>query len=499
MEQILKKYFGYETFRPLQKEIIEHVMTGRDSVVLMPTGGGKSLCFQLPALMSEGMAIVVSPLISLMKDQVDALSTNGIQANLINSSLTPNQIAAVMNQAQSGQLKMLYIAPERLATAGFLDFLHGLKISIMAVDEAHCISQWGHDFRPDYRNLSMLKREFPTTPIIALTATATQQVREDIVTQLDLHNHRTFISSFNRPNLRYEVLPKKESFAAIRALLNGYRDKSVIIYCFSRKDTETMVDNLQRYGFKAAAYHAGLNAKTREENQEAFIKDKVNIIVATIAFGMGIDKPDVRLVVHHSLPKSVEGYYQETGRAGRDGLPAECVLFYSYADKFKHEYFIMNIRDDDERQKSQDNLDEMIRYGSMRACRRKFLLSYFGETYPENKCGNCDICLGRSFDPKPPQQVFTTTPPPVFVVNPDDNSYDKALFEKLRQLRTQEAQRLHVPPYIVFGDKALVQMAADLPVTPDAFLEIYGVGQQKLLQFGPQFMAVIREHKNIKT
>ncbi|OGZ69162.1 MAG: hypothetical protein A3D35_03025, partial [Candidatus Staskawiczbacteria bacterium RIFCSPHIGHO2_02_FULL_34_9] len=492
MEQVLKKYFGYGAFRPLQKEVIQEVLAGRDCVVLMPTGGGKSLCFQLPSLMMEGTAIVISPLISLMKDQVDALLANGIAADLINSTLKPAEIAAVMEKVQQGALKILYIAPERLGVPGFQEFLQNLKINVIAIDEAHCISQWGHDFRPDYRNLSTLKQYFPTIPIIALTATATQEVREDIVTQLALDNPRLFVSSFNRPNLRYEVLAKKDSFNAIRELLDDYRNKSVIIYCFSRRDTETLVSQLCRHGFKALAYHAGLNAKTRKENQDKFIKDQANIMVATIAFGMGIDKPDVRLVIHHSLPKSIEGYYQETGRAGRDGLPSRCVLFFSYADKFKHEFFLTNMRDEDERRKVQDNLDQMIYYGNLRSCRRRFLLNYFDEKYQTENCNNCDICLKL---PDRKAEVFSFKLPPDLSVKLNDNSYDTVLFEKLRELRTQEAQKLHVPPYVVFGDKALVQMATDLPTTSNDFLEVYGVGQQKLAQFGDSFMKVIREHK----
>lgn len=493
MEHVLKKYFGYTAFRPLQKEIIQEVLAGRDCVVLMPTGGGKSLCFQLPSLMMEGTAIVISPLISLMKDQVDSLLANGISADLINSTLKPAEIATVMDKAQQGALKILYIAPERLGVPGFKEFLQNLKINVIAIDEAHCISQWGHDFRPDYRNLSTLKQYFSTVPVIALTATATQEVRKDIVDQLALDNPHLFVSSFNRPNLRYEVLAKKDSFTTIRELLDDYRNKSVIIYCFSRRDTETLVAQLCRYGFKALAYHAGLNAKTRKENQDKFIKDQANIMVATIAFGMGIDKPDVRLVIHHSLPKSVEGYYQETGRAGRDGLPSRCVLFFSYADKFKHEFFLTNMRDEDERRKVQDNLDKMLHYGDLHSCRRRFLLNYFNENYQNENCGNCDICLKLSTRHA---EIFSTKVPPAFSVKPDDNSYDTILFEKLRELRTQEAQRLHVPPYVVFGDKALVQMATDLPTTSNDFLEVYGVGQQKLAQFGNSFMKVIRDHKH---
>ena len=302
MESILKKYFGYEEFRPLQKEIIERVLIGKDCLVLMPTGGGKSLCFQLPALILHGVAIVISPLISLMKDQVDALNTNGITADFINSTLSQNEIASVMNKAKSGELKILYIAPERLSVLGFEDFLHTLKISLIAIDEAHCISQWGHDFRPDYRNLKILRNNFPLIPIIALTATATEKVREDIIKQLHLENSKVkvFISSFNRPNLSYEVLPKKDSLKSIIALLNNYKEESVIIYCFSRRDTEKLVDNLNKYGFKALPYHAGLDSKQRKENQERFIKDEVSIMVATIAFGMGIDKPELFITAYQN-------------------------------------------------------------------------------------------------------------------------------------------------------------------------------------------------------
>ena len=506
MEELLKKHFGFDAFRPLQKEIIERVLSGQDSVVLMPTGGGKSLCFQLPALILDGLAIVISPLISLMKDQVDSLQANGINADYINSSLKPLEIVEVMNRALSGSLKILYIAPERLSVAGFEDFMHSLRISVIAIDEAHCISQWGHDFRPDYRNLRVLRKNFPNIPIIALTATATEDVRDDIVKQLELQNHQMFISSFNRPNLSYEVLPKKDSFGSILTLIKESKKASTIIYCFSRSETENLVEKLQKKGFDAVAYHAGLNAKTRKENQEKFIKDQVSIIVATIAFGMGIDKPDVRLVVHHSLPKSIEGYYQETGRAGRDGLPARCVLFFSYADKFKQDYFINNIRDDDEREKAQENLSQVLHYGDLHSCRRKFLLNYFNEAFSTENCGNCDQCVEKQRPSIKNDSHFSS---PIFggikteevssdgdliFENDDSNEYDKILFDKLKALRTQEAQRLQVPPYVVFGDKTLIQMAKHMPKNSEEFLEIYGVATRKLEQFGEQFIQVIREY-----
>lgn len=493
MKNTLKKYFGYEEFRPLQKEIIERVLLGRDCVVLMPTGGGKSLCFQLPALMLDGMAIVISPLISLMKDQVDALRANGIAADLINSSLSRAEIASVMDKAKAGKLKILYMAPERFSVAGFEDFLHALPISLIAIDEAHCISEWGHDFRPEYRNLKLLRQKFPALPIIALTATATQNVRDDIIRQLNLKDHKIFISSFNRPNLSYEVLPKKDSFKSVVALLNLHPDSSVIIYCFSRTDTETLVTKLHEQGFTAASYHAGLDAKKRRENQERFIRDEVNIMVATIAFGMGIDKPDVRLVIHYSMPKSVEGYYQETGRAGRDGLPSRCVLFFSYADKFKHDYFIRNIADEEEQRKTQEKLGHVLSYGNLRGCRRQFLLKYFDENYTQVNCGNCDGCVAATVL-QIPTETFRVTKLRDTQVVVESGSYDPVLFQELRSVRTQEAAALKVPPYIIFGDKALREMATHFPQTPTAFLEINGVGNQKLSQFGEQFMSAIREY-----
>ena len=495
MKNTLKKYFGYEEFKPLQKEIIEQVLSGKDCVVLMPTGGGKSLCFQLPALMLPGVAIVISPLISLMKDQVDSLHANGITADFINSTLSQDEITSVMNKAKSEELKILYIAPERLAVLGFEDFLHTLKISLIAIDEAHCISQWGHDFRPDYRNLKILRNNFPRIPIIALTATATEKVREDIIKQLHLENSKVFISSFNRPNLSYEVLPKKDSLKSIITLLNNYKEKSVIIYCFSRNDTEKLVDNLNKYGFNALPYHAGLDSKQRKENQERFIKDEISIMVATIAFGMGIDKPDVRLVIHHSLPKSIEGYYQETGRAGRDGLPARCVLLFSYADKFKHDYFIRNMTNIEEQRKSQENLEQVLHYGNLHVCRRRFLLHYFNENYTEINCGNCDRCVVQT-----PLEINNVNikigRPQRDIISPLNKGYDRVLFEKLRNIRKQEAYRLKVPSYIIFGDKTLQEMAIHFPQTASTFLEINGVGNQKLSQFGEQFMSVIRNYVN---
>lgn len=392
---LLKQHFGYENFRPLQEEIISHVLAKKDALILMPTGGGKSLCYQLPALIMEGMSVVVSPLIALMKDQVDALSSNGISAAFINSSLAPDEIKNIVQNVRMGRIKILYVAPERLAVPGFLDFLLQTPISLIAIDEAHCISEWGHDFRPDYRNLRTLRVRFPSVPIIALTATATERVRTDILSQLKLSSAKVFISSFNRANLTYAVYPKQNAFDKLIQILKKYSNKPVIIYRFSRANTEKLAIHLNRAGIKAAAYHAGLDADTRRIVQEKFIRDDVPVIVATIAFGMGIDKPDVRMVVHYDLPKSVEGYYQETGRAGRDGLPSECILFYSYGDTSKHYHFINEISDPAERKHTQDNLKQIVSYAELSGCRRKFLLSYFGE--PDTittSCNSCDNCTG---------------------------------------------------------------------------------------------------------
>jgi len=389
----LKAYFGFDRFLPLQEEIITKVLAKRDTLVLMPTGGGKSLCYQLPALRLKGLTLVVSPLIALMKDQVDGLGANGVPAGLLNSTLAAQEANQVQDQARQGKIKILYVAPERLALPGFQRFLQSLDVSLIAIDEAHCISEWGHDFRPDYRNLKSLRRDFPGVPVIALTATATEPVREDIVNQLGLDKPEIFISSFNRPNLTYTIQPKTEPLGSLLHLLEKHQGGSAIIYRFSRKATEETALELSERGFSALPYHAGLERDLRRETQEKFIRDQVQIVVATIAFGMGIDKPDVRLVVHYDLPKTVEGYYQETGRAGRDGLPSDCVLFYSYGDRSKQEYFISQIEDDDEREKAHNKLDQVLVLCDLQTCRRAYLMEYLGESWPQTDCGGCDICL----------------------------------------------------------------------------------------------------------
>ncbi len=394
LNKLLKQRFGYDGFRPGQEPIITNALAGRHCLVVMPTGGGKSLCYQLPALARGGLTLVVSPLIALMKDQVDALRANGIAAEFLNSSLDDRTAATVEREAQAGGVSLLYAAPERVSMPGFRRFLHTLDLRLIAIDEAHCISEWGHDFRPDYRALSELRTEFPDTPVMALTATATERVRQDIVEQLGLDGCPQFISGFDRANLTYRVQPRAGAWESLLALLDERKGQSAIVYCFSRKETEELAERLTASGHPAVAYHAGLDAETRRLTQERFIDGEVPIVAATIAFGMGIDKPDIRLVVHYTLPKSIEGYYQETGRAGRDGLSSDCVLFFSEGDRAKQEYFIQRMTGD-ARAVAERQLRQMVDYGRLQSCRRKYLLAYFGETMAGESCGNCDVCLAE--------------------------------------------------------------------------------------------------------
>ncbi len=390
---LLKANFGFESFRGQQEAVIRRVLAEGDALLLMPTGGGKSLCYQLPALALDGVTLVISPLIALMKDQVDGLNANGIAARFINSTLPVRDVEGVQGEVRRGQVKILYIAPERLAVEGFRRFLRGLKVSLIAIDEAHCISEWGHEFRPDYRNLRQLREQFPNVPVLALTATATERVRRDIVEQLDLKGAEVFVSSFNRANLSYAVRAKDNVERQLHVLLERWRGNAAIIYCFSRQETEDVAAALTARGWRASPYHAGLAPEARRKAQEDFTRDRVPIIVATIAFGMGVDKPDVRLVVHTSLPKSVESYYQETGRAGRDGLPSECVLLYSYGDKVRQEFFVKRMDDEGERRNAQTKLDQTVRFAQLHTCRRRYLLEYFGERWDLENCGACDVCL----------------------------------------------------------------------------------------------------------
>ncbi|MCX9083440.1 MAG: DNA helicase RecQ [Candidatus Methanoperedens sp.] len=597
-KEILRRYFGYSEFRHLQQDIILDVLKGNDVLVLMPTGGGKSLCYQYPSMLFKGLTIVISPLISLMKNQVDSLKSNGIPAEYLNSSLNYKESTKIKSDLLKNKVKLLYIAPERLAIPTFLSFLKGLKISLFAIDEAHCISEWGHDFRPEYRQLKLIGASFPDIPIIALTATATMKVREDIVNQLEIKDARKYIASFNRENLVYYVRPKKDAFGQIVEFLRTKPHESGIIYCFSKKNVDILTENLKYAGFRALPYHAGLSPDVRSKNQEKFIKDDVEILVATIAFGMGIDKPNIRFVIHHDMPKNLEGYYQETGRAGRDGLQSECVLFYSYGDRQKIEYFINQMTNEKERQIAQNKLMEIINFCETNVCRRKLLLGYFGEEYKENKCSGCDNCLTPKEEIEATSEILTilscvqeleerfginycidvliaskssrimenghaalrsygsgknmpkkmwhgyireliqrdflklegeypvlklcqkgrdllsgsksnTSAEKIFLVKPhtlekpankqaagqnifEDDVDDRGLFEKLRILRKTLADAENYPPYMIFNDSSLKQMAAKRPCTPGDFRKITGVGDKKLEKYGSIFISEIR-------
>ena len=591
IHDLLKTRFGYDEFRPLQAEIIQTVLAGRDALVLMPTGGGKSLCYQLPALCLECLTLVVSPLIALMKDQVDALRANGVAAAFINSTVPLHEARGIQLEARAGRLKILYIAPERLAVPGFSDFLRAVRVSLIAIDEAHCISEWGHDFRPDYRNLQVLRDRFPETPVIALTATATDQVRDDIAEQLAISSARRFVASFDRHNLTYIVRPKRQAFGALLELLQQHRQGSAIVYCLSRQNTEDLAADLTEEGIRALPYHAGLDPSVRRSTQERFIRDEVPVVTATIAFGMGIDKPDVRLIAHYHLPRTLEGYYQETGRAGRDDLPSTCVLFYGASDRHALTGFIEQIEDHTERARAWRKLQQMVTYSELHTCRRAFLLDYFGEAYARESCGGCDICLseredfaateiaqkilsaiirtGERFGVAHVVQVlrgsharrvlavghqrlsvhgiardlgsaelqdivslledaglaqrsadqyrtisvtasgrdFLSRREPLTLTrikrserdayepqpgarHPD---FDRELFARLRDLRFRLAQARGVPPYVIFSDRSLQEMAYYIPKSRESFSGISGVGGVKLDEFADEFLDVIRD------
>jgi ATP-dependent DNA helicase RecQ len=390
---LLRRTFGFPKFRPLQEEIVREALAGRDVFAVLPTGGGKSLCFQLPALARPGLTVVVSPLIALMKDQVDALTAAGVPATFLNSSLAAGEARPRLRDLHQGRYRLLYVAPERLMLPGFLEDLERWGPNLFAVDEAHCISEWGHDFRPEYRQLASLRPRFPGVPMMALTATATTRVREDIVRQLHLKEPAVFVASFNRPNLNYRVAPKSGAYGQVFEFVRARPREAGIVYCQSRKGAEALAARLRTDGVEAAPYHAGLEPAERSRNQERFLRDEVRVICATIAFGMGINKPNVRFVIHHDLPKNLESYYQETGRAGRDGLPADCLLLFSAGDAQKHVQFIEEKPDPGEQEIARAQLQRVVHYAEIGSCRRSALLAYFGEVYGDESCGACDNCL----------------------------------------------------------------------------------------------------------
>jgi ATP-dependent DNA helicase RecQ len=585
---ILKNIFGFDTFRPLQSEVIENVLAHRDTLAVMPTGGGKSLCYQIPALLLDGLTVVVSPLIALMKDQVEQLRAFGVPCLFLNSSLSPQEYAENLDYVKRGEVKLLYVAPETLLTPRILALLAEVNVDLLTIDEAHCISEWGHDFRPEYRQIVEVRKRFPHAVCLALTATATSRVRQDIRNTLKFATTNEFIASFNRENLYIEVLSKQDPYLQTIQMLERYKDQSGIIYCFSRKQVDELAGYLASKGYSVRPYHAGLEDSERRRNQEAFTRDDTQIVVATIAFGMGINKPNIRFVIHFDLPKSIEGYYQEIGRAGRDGLPAHCLLLYSYSDAAKLNYFI-DQKTGNEKRVAIQHLDAMVRYAEDETtCRRKPLLHYFGESISADTCSNCDNCtssptpltditilaqkflscvkradekfgaghiadillgsknekvlrwehdklstygIGTELTKKQWMHIarqllsrgyvkqegeyhtLRLTPKALDALRRREKimgilqeseerikkagkkselEYNHALFALLRQTRKEIADEAGVPPYVIFSDRTLIEMAAYYPQSITSLLHISGVGQVKLQQYGEAFVEVIK-------
>ena len=585
-KRILKEVFGYEEFRPLQREIIEAVLEKRDSLVIMPTGGGKSLCYQIPAIIFDGLTVVVSPLISLMKDQVDQLGELGVKAVFLNSSLLPHEYARNVEEVRSGKAKLLYVAPETLLMNRTLDLLSACDIDCIAIDEGHCISEWGHDFRPEYRQLVDVRERFPEAACITLTATATERVREDIKKSLRFKTPVDFIASFNRENLYLEVIPKRNPTEQTIKFIRAFPKQSGIVYCFSRRQVDELTEDLAAEGFSVKPYHAGLDDNIRKENQELFVHDDVQIIVATIAFGMGINKSNVRFIVHYDLPKNIESYYQQIGRAGRDGLRAHCLLLFSYGDAAKIRFFI-DEKEGLERQVAQEHLEKMIDFCEEEECRRVPLLKYFGEEFHESNCGTCDNCLGdirEKVDVTVAAQKFFScvyrsdeifgeahiidilrgsrakklisrghdklstygigmeyskdqwshlarqfvrmglldkdvrygslrlTPKAWQVLkngatveaylkekateysSSGDKDYDTALFEILRAERKRIADAAKLPPFSIFHDRTIIEMATFFPQTLNSIGNMFGVGRTKLEKYGAVLVRLIKDY-----
>jgi ATP-dependent DNA helicase RecQ len=494
-EEVLKDVFGYDSFRPGQREIIDAVLAGQDCVGVMPTGSGKSLTYQVPAIALGRFALVVSPLIALMKDQVDALTEAGVSATFLNSTLSFDERRDRMADIAAGKHRLVYAAPEGLeASVGRL--LQEVKPSLIAIDEAHCISEWGHDFRPAYRNLSSLKRRFGNVPMLALTATATPQVMRDIVQQLGMRGPKMFRGSFFRKNLRLASFQKGESLGrttreAIAGLIQSRPGESGIVYCLSRKSTEETADYLKEQGCKATCYHAGLAPEQRAKAQDAFRNDDVDVVVATIAFGMGIDKSNVRYVIHRDLPKSVEGYYQEIGRAGRDGAPSDCILFYSWSEVVAYDRFADGTEDDAAAERLRSQAREMFRFAEASRCRHQLLAEYFGETM--QKCGeSCDVCRGKVELPrslKKSRRGETTSRPPSTAVVAGK---DAEMLTLLKSLRLHLARERGVPAYLIFNDATLLEMAVRKPKTEADMLQVPGVGPAKLEKYGEAFLKLFK-------
>ena len=500
INQTLKQYFGYDSLRTGQEELINGILAGHDVLGIMPTGAGKSLCYQLPALMLKGITLVISPLISLMSDQVKALNQAGVHAAYINSSLTENQIRMALSYASQGRYKIIYVAPERLNTPRFLDFACNADISMLTVDEAHCISQWGQDFRPSYLEIAGFLTRLPRRPIVsAFTATATERVKNDIVASLGLNNPVTMVTGFDRPNLFFRVVTRRGGSQKDNSIINyvkKHEDESGIIYCATKKNVDKLYTLLNEQGISAGRYHAGLSNDERKQNQEDFTYDRIRVMVATNAFGMGIDKSNVRYVLHYNMPQSLEYYYQEAGRAGRDGEEAECVLFFSKQDIMINKFLLQNkasagdvASDMQKTANDRRKLQQMINYCETDKCLREFILSYFGDTTPCicNKCSNCVVVE----DEEEETYVETGKKRKKAAQLAGLNELGAALFEKLRSVRTELAAEKSVPPYIICSDKTLKDMCAKLPRDKEQLADVYGMGEQKIQNYGEAFVTAV--------